>query len=63
MKQVTWRKSWGVGGICRSSLLLPFPFVSVPCFLLAPYSGLGTFSIRDILHEFSSHLISVGVEH
>lgn len=24
----------------------PFPFVSVPCFLLAPYSGLGTFSIR-----------------
>ena len=47
MKQVTWRKSWGVGGICLSSLLLPFPFVSVPGFLLAPYSDLGTSSIRE----------------
>ena len=63
MKRVTWHESWWVGGICHSSLLLPFPFVSVPCFLLALYSGLGTSSIRDILHEFSSHLISVGVEH
>lgn len=54
MKQVTWCKSWGVEAFVAPASCYPFPFVSVPCFLLALYSGLGTFSIRIFSCEFSS---------